>query len=49
MQDWGSLVRSSFLQTTVRKGEAVVVNMRACGEKEVHCHLFLTSTLDGSE
>jgi hypothetical protein len=41
-------VQSSCPVTIVGEGEVVAVNMSACGEEEVQCHLFLTSALDGS-
>ena len=48
MQDWGGFLQSTFSLTTVGKSEVVAVNIRACGEEVLRCHLFLTSALDGS-
>jgi hypothetical protein len=48
MQDWGSCLQLTFPLTAVGEGEVVAVNMRACGEEEVQCHLFLKSALDES-
>jgi hypothetical protein len=48
MQDWGSFLQSTFPLRTVSESEVVAVNLGACEEEEVQCHLFLTLALDGS-